>query len=99
MNPVHHETDPRQLLQQMLLIRAYEEAIVAGSTAGKVPGTCTSVGQEAAAVGVVNALGVWWRKFGADGSNVNELTSQRLTDLGGGPTFYDCLVEVEAVAG
>lgn len=48
--------DPRQLLEQMLLVRAYEEAIVAGSEAGKVPGTCTSVGQEAAAVGVVNAL-------------------------------------------
>lgn len=48
--------DPRHLLEQMLLIRAYEEAIVAGSEAGKVPGTCTSVGQEAAAVGVVNAL-------------------------------------------
>ncbi len=47
--------DPR-LLEQMLLIRAYEEAIVAGSAAGQVPGTCTSVGQEAAAVGVVNAL-------------------------------------------
>lgn len=48
--------DPRQLLEQMLLIRAYEEAIIAGSDAGQVPGTCTSVGQEAAAVGVVNAL-------------------------------------------
>lgn len=45
--------------------------------------------------GVVNGLGVWWRKFGLDGSNVNELTSQRLTDLGRGPTFYDCLVDVE----
>ena len=45
--------------------------------------------------GVVNGLGVWWRKFGLDGSNVNQLTSQRLTDLGRGPTFYDCLVEVE----
>ena len=46
--------------------------------------------------GVVNGLGVWWRKFGVDGKNVNELTHQRLTDLGGGPTFYDCLVQVEA---
>ena len=55
MKPVQHEIDPRQLLQQMLLIRAYEEAIIAGSNAGTVPGTCTSVGQEAAAVGVVNA--------------------------------------------
>ena len=46
--------------------------------------------------GVVNGLGIWWRKLGLDGKNVNELTSQRLTDLGRGPTFYDCLVEVEA---
>ena len=45
--------------------------------------------------GVVNGLGVWWRKFGLDGSNVNQLTSQRLTDMGRGPTFYDCLVQVE----
>ena len=45
--------------------------------------------------GVVNGLGVWWRKLGARGTNVNELTSQRLTDIGRGPTFYDCLVEVE----
>ena len=44
--------------------------------------------------GVVNGLGVWWRKLGAAGSNVNEVTSQRLTDIGRGPTFYDCLVEV-----
>lgn len=46
--------------------------------------------------GVVNALGIWWRKLGFDGHNVNELTSQRLTDMGRGPTFYDCLVQVEA---
>ena len=45
--------------------------------------------------GVVHGLGVWWRKFGRDGTNVNELTSQRLTDLGRAPTFYDCLVQVE----
>ncbi|HEY4079083.1 MAG TPA: molybdopterin oxidoreductase family protein [Burkholderiaceae bacterium] len=44
--------------------------------------------------GVVNGLGVWWRKLGVDGSNVNELTHQRLTDLGRAPSFYDCLVEV-----
>ncbi len=46
--------------------------------------------------GVVNGLGVWWRKYGLDGSNVNELTSQALTDIGKAPTFYDCLVQVEA---
>ena len=46
--------------------------------------------------GVVNGMGIWWRKLGLDGHNVNQLTSQRLTDLGRAPTFYDCLVEVEA---
>ena len=46
--------------------------------------------------GVVNGLGIWWRKFGLDGTNVNQLTSQHLTDLGGGPVFYDCLVQVAA---
>ncbi len=44
--------------------------------------------------GVVVGLGIWWRKLAPDGTNVNELTSQRLTDLGRAPTFYDCLVEV-----
>ncbi len=48
--------------------------------------------------GVVNGLGIWWRKLGPDGTNVNELTSQRLTDIGRGPTFYDCRVQVELAA-
>lgn len=33
-----------------------------------------------------------------DGTNVNQLTSQALTDMGRAPTFYDCLVEVQACA-
>ncbi len=45
--------------------------------------------------GVVNGLGIWWRKLGLNGTNVNELTSQKLTDLGRAPVFYDCLVEVK----
>ncbi len=48
--------------------------------------------------GVVNGLGVWWRKLGPSGTNVNEVTHQRLTDIGRAPSFYDCLVEVAAVA-
>jgi anaerobic selenocysteine-containing dehydrogenase len=48
--------------------------------------------------GVVHGLGIWWRKLGLDGRNVNELTHQRLTDIGRAPSFYDCLVEVEAAA-
>ncbi|HEV2463820.1 MAG TPA: molybdopterin-dependent oxidoreductase [Acidobacteriaceae bacterium] len=35
-----------------------------------------------------------WNKLSRGGSNVNLLTSQRLTDIGRGPTFYSTLVEV-----
>jgi pyruvate dehydrogenase E1 component alpha subunit len=49
------EANPVALLERMLLIRAYEEKTVALQKAGAA-GTCTSVGQEAAAVGVVTAL-------------------------------------------
>ena len=58
---------------------------------------CKLAVSERARASVVNGLGVWWRKFGLAGTNVNQLTSQRLTDLGHGPTFYDCLVEVAAL--
>jgi anaerobic selenocysteine-containing dehydrogenase len=44
--------------------------------------------------GVVVARSIWWRKFAPDGKNANEVTSQRVTDIGAGATFYDCLVEV-----
>ena len=46
--------------------------------------------------GVVAAR-LGWAKLSPNGANVNVLTSERLTDMGGGPTFYSCLVEVEAV--
>ena len=57
---------------------------------------CQAQVSERARPGVVNGLGIWWRKQGLDGTNVNQLTSQKLTDLGRGPVFYDCLVEVQA---
>jgi anaerobic selenocysteine-containing dehydrogenase len=57
---------------------------------------CTAMVSERARPGVVNGLGVWWRKLGRDGTNVNEVTHQHLTDIGRAPSFYDCLVEVEA---
>ena len=56
---------------------------------------CVARVNERARAGVVHGLGVWWRKYGVDGTNVNELTHQRLTDMGRAPSFYDCLVEVE----
>ena len=45
--------------------------------------------------GVVRAPSVRWNKRAEDRSNANALTSDRLTDMGGGPAFYSCLVQVE----
>ena len=38
-----------------------------------------------------------WNKLSRGRHNVNLLTSQRLTDFGGGPTFYSTLVEVRKI--
>lgn len=45
--------------------------------------------------GVVRAPSTRWGRLAADHRNVNVLTSDRLTDIGGGPTFFSCLVQVE----
>ena len=45
--------------------------------------------------GVVVAPSVWWKKYSPDRGNANNLTAQRIADLGGGATFYDCRVQVE----
>lgn len=57
MDKASGRADLRAMLERMLLIRAYEEKAVAMQAAGQAAGTCTSVGQEASAVGVVSALG------------------------------------------
>jgi anaerobic selenocysteine-containing dehydrogenase len=44
--------------------------------------------------GVVVSLGCWWSRHTHDGANHNTLTSTALTDLGGGATFFDSLVDV-----
>ncbi|MGI4719547.1 MAG: molybdopterin-containing oxidoreductase family protein [Janthinobacterium lividum] len=48
--------------------------------------------------GLVVGLSIWWKKLASDGKNANEVTSQRLTDMGRAPTFYDTLVQVEKSA-
>jgi anaerobic selenocysteine-containing dehydrogenase len=49
---------------------------------------------DAAREGVVVGLSIWWAKMCPGGRNANAVTSQELTDMGGGATFYDTLVEV-----
>jgi anaerobic selenocysteine-containing dehydrogenase len=51
---------------------------------------------ETVKAGVVVSQGIWWNRYTPDGVNCNTTTSSRLTDLGGGATFFDNLVEVTA---
>ncbi len=55
--------------------------------------TLTARVGETVGAGVVAAR-LDWQKLSQDSANVNALTSQRLTDIGGGATFYSTLVEV-----
>jgi anaerobic selenocysteine-containing dehydrogenase len=69
-------------------VRAYNdrgECVLSARVDGTVP------------PGVVSTRSVRWAKRGPAGRNINALTSERLTDAGGGPTFYSCLVQVERV--
>lgn len=47
--------------------------------------------------GVVVALGQWWAKLAPDKKSLNDITSERLTDLGGGSTFGNVAVQVARV--
>ncbi len=62
-------------------------------------GSCVLLAQvdDSVAAGVVCAPSVRWGKRAPGKRNVNALTSERLTDAGGGPTFYSCLVQVERI--
>jgi anaerobic selenocysteine-containing dehydrogenase len=44
--------------------------------------------------GVAVATGIYWNKFSPGNANANSTTSSALTDMGGGATFFDNLVEV-----
>ena len=45
--------------------------------------------------GVVVSPSIWWNKHSPGNCNSNSTTPTRLTDLGGGATFFDNLVQVE----
>jgi anaerobic selenocysteine-containing dehydrogenase len=44
--------------------------------------------------GVLRARSLGWRNGAREEMGINHLTSERLTDIGRGPTFYSCLVEL-----
>lgn len=84
---IHPEDAASRGLQDGTMVRVFNDR---GSYA------CKAQFSTRAQPGMVVGLGVWWRKLGAKGTNVNELTSQNLTDMGRAPVFYDCAVQVEA---
>jgi anaerobic selenocysteine-containing dehydrogenase len=89
----------REPLVEMHPLDAAERGIEAGATVrvfnDRGSYVCKADVSDRARPGVVNGLGVWWRKMGLNGTNVNELTHQHLTDIGRAPAFYDCLVQVQ----
>jgi len=70
------------------------QAVLAANPRGEVRFQLETT--ERAPRGVVVAEGVWWLAFAPGDRTVNALTSQRLTDQGGGSTFYDNRVEVRS---
>jgi anaerobic selenocysteine-containing dehydrogenase len=67
------------------------DAVEVFNERGKIP-LRAKVGASVPAGVAASRLG--WNKLTRDGQGVNSLTSETLTDLGGGPTFYSTLVEV-----
>ena len=56
MDTIRQHANSLDLLQSMMLVRGYDERVTALQAADGLPGVCTALGQEAAAVGTVAAL-------------------------------------------
>jgi len=99
--PVHQQMERKSAgVLEIHAVDAGVRGIVTGDAVsvwngrGKISLTArvgASVGQ-----GVVAAR-LDWQKLSQNGANVNALTSERLTDIGGGATFYSTLVEVAKI--
>ena len=85
---IHPEDAAARGIRDSDCVRAFNDrgsTVLAGRVSGSVPR------------GVVCAPSVRWTRRCPGKRSVNALTSERLTDAGGGPTFYSCLVEVERI--
>ncbi len=52
---------------------------------------------DAASIGTVIVEGTWWGAKAPDRLGINALTSERLTDMGGGSTFHNTPVRIEVI--
>jgi anaerobic selenocysteine-containing dehydrogenase len=99
--PVHQHMEKRTAgVLEMHGTDAAARAIVSGDEVevfnGRGSVSLKALVNAQVSVGVVAAR-LDWNKLSAGGGNVNALTSETLTDIGGGPTFYSTLVEVRKV--
>ena len=83
MNPADAESKGICNGERVIAWNELGEAVFIADVTPKVP------------AGVVVAEGVWWLEFAPGSRSVNALTSQRLTDQGGGSTFYDNRVDMK----
>jgi anaerobic selenocysteine-containing dehydrogenase len=90
--------------QPQVIIHPQDAAAVALSVSGMVRlnsryGSIVrqAVVSDQTIAGVVIAVGQWWPKLAPDRKSLNDLTSERLTDLGGGSTFGNVVVRIEPV--
>jgi len=99
-HPGHQRLEPRMNRLEMSRVDAELRGVLDGDTVrvfndrGELRLSARVDGQ--VQPGVVAAR-LSWAKLMPDGIGINALTSERLNDLGGGATFYSCLVEVERV--
>lgn len=99
----YERDDLREKQGRMSLMMSPEDAAVRSLIDGERVTAWNGLGEVtfflkisvAVQVGVVIAEGVWWLEFAPGKSSVNALVSQRLTDQGGGSTFYDNRVDVK----
>jgi anaerobic selenocysteine-containing dehydrogenase len=103
LNASFYEQDElREKQQGMLLLINPDDARGKGVVNGKRVVAWNDLGEvvfiarpdPGVPAGVVVAEGVWWLEFAPGDRSVNALTSQRLTDQGGGSTFYDNRVDL-----
>ena len=95
----------RRLAKGPVLYIASEDAAARGIASGdrvrvwndRGAWTTTAEVSELTGAGVVATYRGWWSRWTPDGTNANQTTSQRLTDAGGGATFYTNFVEVEKI--
>ena len=108
--PAHHFLNSTFSAQPVFVRREGEASVTLHPTdaaaRGVVPGKMVRVFNDrgsflarahvsdAARPGLVVGLSIWWAKMCPGGRNANAVTSQALTDMGGGATFHDALVDV-----